>query len=164
MKYNKTIPKVKNIGLQNNYHYLNKLGLDKAYESNNKLHIQEDTLFVAGTSNLQDIWDDLKIPLGLTRYSQRYKDAEKLLVENPQIKSVIGHSLGSAVSDELSKRNTDKKLKTTLYGSPFVDFTGTQSENRFRHKFDPISIFDRKAQTVDLGLVSPFKSHGYEQY
>ena len=150
MKYNNKIPTVKNIGFGSNFHYHNKLGLDKAYDSNNKLYVEDDTLFVAGTSNLQDAWDDLKIPLGLTRYSQRYQDADKILNENPQVKNIVGHSAGSAVSDELSKRYTDKNLKTTLYGSPFVDFTGKQSDNRYRHSGDFISMFDKGAKTVNL--------------
>ena len=86
------------------------------------------------------------------------------MAANPQVENLIGHSLGSAVSDELSKRNEDKRLKTTLYGSPFVDFTGKQSDNRFRHKFDPVSILDRGSKTVDLGLVDPLTAHGYDGY
>ena len=27
----------------------------------------------------QDMWDDLKIPFGLIKYSQRYKEADKML-------------------------------------------------------------------------------------
>jgi hypothetical protein len=166
MKYNtKIIPLVKNVGFGINFHNINKLGLSKAYASDNSTHIDGDTLFIAGTKTYQDVFSDwIKIPLGLTRYSKRYKEAEDVLKANPQVKNLIGHSLGSAVSDELSKRNEDKQLKTTLYGSPFVDFTGKQSENRWRHKFDPISILDRGSKTVDLGLVDPLTAHGYDQY
>ena len=166
MKYNnKIIPLVKNVGFSSNFHNTNKLGLSKAYASDNSTHIDGDTLFIAGTKTARDVFSDwIKIPLGLTRYSKRYKEAEDALKANPQVKNLIGHSLGSAVSDELSKRNEDKQLKTTLYGSPFVDFTGKQSDNRYRHKFDPVSILDRGSKTVDLGLVSPLKAHGYDGY
>ena len=166
MKYNnKIIPLVKNVGFSSNFHNTNKLGLSKAYASDNSTHIDGDTLFIAGTKTARDVFSDwIKIPLGLTRYSQRYKEAEKVLAANPQVKNLIGHSLGSAVSDELSKRNEDKQLKTTLYGSPFVDFTGKQSDGRYRHKFDPVSILDRGSKTVDLGLVSPLEAHGYDGY
>ena len=165
MKYNTKIPLVKNVGFSSNFHNTNKLGLSKAYASDNSTHIDGDTLFIAGTKTARDVFSDwIKIPLGLTRYSKRYKEAEDVLKANPQVKNLIGHSLGSAVSDELSKRNEDKQLKTTLYGSPFVDFTGKQSETRFRHKFDPVSILDRGSKTVDLGLVSPLKAHGYDGY
>jgi len=166
MKYNnKIIPLVKNVGFSSNFHNTNKLGLSKAYASNESTHVDGENMYIAGTKTMRDVFSDwVKIPLGLTRYSQRYKEAEKVLAANPQVKNLIGHSLGSAVSDELSKRNEDKQLKTTLYGSPFVDFTGKQSDNRYRHNFDPVSIMDRGSKTVDLGLVSPLTAHGYDGY
>jgi hypothetical protein len=68
----------------------------------------ENKMFIAGTSNLQDVWDDLKIPFNLTRYSQRYKDADETLKTNQQVDTIIGHSLGSSVSLELNKNNNDK--------------------------------------------------------
>jgi hypothetical protein len=165
MKFNNKIPLVKGVGFSSNFHNINKLGLGKAYASDNSTHIDGEDMYIAGTKTARDVFSDwIKIPLGLTRYSTRYKEAEEVLKANPQVKNLIGHSLGSAVSDELSKRNEAKQLNTTLYGSPFVDFTGKQSDNRYRHKFDPVSILDRKAKTVDLGLVSPLEAHGYDQY
>ena len=165
MKYNNKIPLVKGVGFSSNYHNINKLGLGKAYASNESTHVDGDTLYIAGTKTARDVFSDwIKIPLGLTKYTKRYKEAEDVLKANPQVKNLIGHSLGSAVSDELSKRNEDKQLKTTLYGSPFVDFTGKQSDNRYRHKFDPVSILDRGSKTVDLGLVDPLTAHGYDAY
>ena len=62
-------------------------------------------MFLAGTSNLQDVWDDLKIPFGLTRFSQRYHDADNLLEKDPQVQNIVGHSLSSNVSLELQKRH-----------------------------------------------------------
>ena len=35
-------------------------GLDKAYALPDKVFVNGDTLYVAGTSYLQDVWDDLK--------------------------------------------------------------------------------------------------------
>ena len=57
----------------------------------------------------QDMWDDLKIPFGLTKYSQRYQEAEKMLKDNQRITNVIGHSLGGSVSLELAKNHPEKK-------------------------------------------------------
>ncbi len=73
---------MKNLGFTNTFHQRNQIGLDSATKSANKISIQGDTMFVAGTSNLQDVWDDLKIPFGLTKYSQRYQDADNLLKIN----------------------------------------------------------------------------------
>ena len=166
MKYNKQIPQVKNIGLQNNLHYKNKLGLDKAYESDKSFYIDGDTLYIAGTKGLKDWYDNFtKLRFGLTKHSDRYKDAENALRENPQVKNLVSRSLGSSVAVELTKQHPEKNLELkALYASPFIDFGSKTHENRFRHKYDPISMLDQGAKTVDLGLVNPLKAHGYDQY
>ena len=111
MKYNKQIQQVKNIGLQNNFHNTNTIGLRKAYESNKSTYVEGDTLFVAGMKGLKDWYDDFtKLPFGLTKYADRYKDAENALRENPQVTKLVGHSLGSSVSVELTKQHPDKQL------------------------------------------------------
>ena len=167
MKYKKQIPQVKNIGLQNNFHHNNKLGLDKAYAAASGTHIEGNTMYIAGTRNLRDIYDDItKLPFwGSTKHAHRYKQAKEVLDENPQIKNLVGHSLASSVSDELRKENPDRDLNLkALYGSPFVDLGFTKHENRWRHPGDFISMLDRGAKTVDLGLVSPLTAHSYDQY
>ena len=92
------------------FHKRNETGLTNAYKANNKIYIKGDTMFLAGTSNLQDVWDDLKIPFGLTRFSQRYHDADNLLEKNPQVQNIVGHSLSGSVSLELQKRHKNKNL------------------------------------------------------
>ena len=93
MKYNTKIPQTKSVGFHNNFHNTNKLGLSKAYASDSSTHIDGDTLFIAGTKTTRDIFSDwIKIPLGLTRYSKRYKEAEDVLKANPQAKNLSGHS------------------------------------------------------------------------
>ena len=64
MKYHTNhIPHVKGVGLHNNFHNINEIGLQKAYHSEKKLHIDGDTLFIGGTSNKQDWYDNItKIP------------------------------------------------------------------------------------------------------
>ncbi len=39
-----------------------KEGLHKAYSLDDKLYAHGDTLYIAGTSSLRNVWDDLKIP------------------------------------------------------------------------------------------------------
>ena len=75
-------------------------GLAKAYDQPNKIYLNNHKMYVAGTSSWQDVWDDLKIPFHLTRYSQRYEDADKILKEHPEVDNIIGHSLGGAVTLE----------------------------------------------------------------
>ena len=41
-------------------------GLHKAYAVDDKLYAHGDTLYIAGTSSLRDVWDDLNIPFHLT--------------------------------------------------------------------------------------------------
>ncbi len=78
MKYKKQIPQVKSIGLQNNFHYNNKLGLDKAYASKSGTHVENDVMYIAGTRNMRDFYDDItKLPFGQTKHAQRYKDADR---------------------------------------------------------------------------------------
>ena len=51
-------------------------GLREAYELDNGVYAAGDTLCIAGTKNMRDVWDDLKIPFGATRHMQRYEDAD----------------------------------------------------------------------------------------
>ena len=51
------------MGLTSNFHRRNQIGLSNAYKMDNKIYINSDTMYLAGTSNLRDVWDDLKISL-----------------------------------------------------------------------------------------------------
>ena len=57
--------------------------------------------------DLQDVWGDLKIPLGKTAQTQRYMEAETALMANPQVTRVSGHSLGGSAALELAKNHPD---------------------------------------------------------
>ena len=61
------------------FHKQNENGLQRAYNSPNSLYKNNDTLYIASTKNARDVYDDIKIPFGLTRYRQRYMDADKVL-------------------------------------------------------------------------------------
>ena len=109
------------------------------------------------------MWDDLKIPLGLTRYSQRYQEAEKMLKDNPQIDSIVSHSLGGSVSLELAKNYPEKHLFTTTYGAP-VASSSLQYGNRFRAFGDPVSMFDNGAITKMPIQINPHSyDNGFQQ-
>jgi hypothetical protein len=53
---------------------------------------------MAGTKNFRDLYDDIKIPFGLTRYSQRYMDADKVLQQDPNIKNLVGNKHSGSVA------------------------------------------------------------------
>jgi hypothetical protein len=126
-----------------------KEGLDKAYASNEKLLVQGDTMYVAGTSNVQDALDTLKIPFGKTAEAQRYKDADALLAKNPQVSNLVGHSLGGSAVLELQKNHGDRTFKTNTYNAPVNSITRPDNVNnhRYRNYGDVFSALDRQAET-----------------
>jgi len=166
MKYKNNIPQIKNIGLQNNCHHTNKIGLAKAYQSNKSTYVDGDTMYIAGTKTAKKWYDDfIKLLFHLTKNADRYKDAENALRANPQVKNLVAHSLGSSVAVELTKQNEYKNLELkALYASPFIDSGSKTHENRYRHSWDLISMLDRGSKSVDIGLVNPLKAHGYDNY
>ena len=128
-----------------------KAGLEKAYGRESKLYTHGATLYIAGTSSLQDVWDDLKIPFNQTDKSMRYRKAVDVLNVNKDITNVVGHSLGGSVALELQKNYPDRNFKSNTYGAPVLSTTG--ADNRFRNFFDPVCFLDRGAtNSVNVGL------------
>ena len=156
------IPYTKLIGFNNNnnFHKLNENGLNKAYNNLNKIHVQGDTMYIAGTSNLKDVYDDItKIPFfGTITDSTRYNQAKTALDLNPNITKIVGHSLGGSVALEFQKNNP--KYNTTTYGAPVLQI-GSKQGNRFRFPYDPVSYLDNGAITVDKINFNP---HSYSNY
>ena len=162
MKYPQ-IAYTKNIGFNNNnnFHKLNEMGLNSAYNNTNKVHVNGNTLYVAGTSSLKDAYDDItKIPFyGDIKNSTRYNQAKNVLNDNPNINKIIGHSLGGSVALELQKDNN--KFETTTYSAPVLQLNPFVTGNRYRFKNDPISMFDNGAITVNKFNLNP---HSYSNY
>ena len=157
------IPDAKTIGFNNNnnFHKLNETGLYNAYNNINKVHVDGDTLYIAGTSNLKDAYDDIsKIPFyGDIKNSTRYKQAKNALDSNKDVRRIVGHSLGGSISLELQKDNS--KYHTTTYGAPVFQLNPFITGNRYRFKNDPISMFDNGAITVDTFKLNP---HSYSNF
>jgi hypothetical protein len=136
-----------------------KEGLDKAYAREDKLYVNGNTMYVAGTSYAQDVWDDLKIPFFKTAWAQRYIDADALLNKNPQVSNLVGHSLGGSSVLELQKNHGERKFKTDTYGTPAASYKmpDNKDNHRYRNYGDPISAFDR-------GAKSNFKRSAFNHY
>ena len=164
MKYKQEKPLIKNVGFGNNFHQRNQIGLDSAYKSDNKTYIDGENAYIAGTDNWKDVFNDwVKIPLGLTRYSQRYQDADEILKNNPQVKKLTGNSLGGVVSLELQKNHPDRNYDVTTYAAPVVQMND-QKHTRFRKSGDLVSMFDSGAMTIGKGSFNLLQNHSYAGY
>ena len=133
-------------------------GLRRAYKHGDYF-INGDTMYIAGSHTMKDWYDDFtKVPFyGDLHDSTRYEKAREGLLDNPQVKTVIGHSLGGSVALELQKNYKHIK-KSRTYGAPVFDLLGKESNNvdRYRNWTDVVSILDRSA--VKSIKWNPFES------
>ena len=65
-KVDKAKPKL-NMNLMRDFNISDIEGLRRAYASDSGAYVHGDRMYVAGTRNLQDVWDDLKLPFGLNK-------------------------------------------------------------------------------------------------
>jgi hypothetical protein len=144
-------------------------GLKRAYSAPNSVFVDGNKMYIAGTHTFRDVVDDLKIPFHDVQNTLRYKEATTILNENPQVDTVIGHSLGGSVALEINKQNNNKFF-TRTYGAPVVDFSFNRDpkNQRFRHPGDRISMFDTGAYNEESNApentINPHSSSGYPNY
>jgi len=164
------------------FHQRNQLGLDRAYKRGKGIlpyiESDSDTLYVAGTQNTQDVYDDVRhvppLPWSDMKQTERYKTAETYLNKNPQITKLVGHSLGGSVVLALQRNNPERNYEVVTYGAPvFVDlnpFRDTKFKvQRFKHigreaQSDPISMFDMGAKITPINSENPLTLHSYKGY
>ena len=135
-------------------HVSDAAGLDRAYASPNNVWAQGDTLFVSGTHEWGDVWDDVTLPFGGVEHSHRFAEAQDALT--PNIRYVVGHSLGASVAGALVAKH--EHLRGRVYARPGVRLTPQPRVESFRHYGDLISVFDRSAQH---SLPHSLNPHGY---
>ena len=123
-------------------------------------------MYVAGSHTARDWMDDVtRIPFwkplfGGSHGIQRYQTAAKA-AEATKPETVVGHSLGGSVALEMQKENPE--LHTRTYGAPVFDPLGQSPGDRYRSRFDPVSILDRGAtSTFDAPSLSVSGFHGYD--
>ena len=139
-KYGKLIvvkPFNDDIGIADNKHqtYVKQLqdisdeeGLKRAYDTKDGLYQHYNKLFIAGTKDFpQDHIDDLKLPFDDTlNKTKRGRDADAYYRSHHEIDTVIGHSLGGAVSLALEKQykkegdNPYGIIQSKTFGAPTV--------------------------------------------
>ena len=147
-------------------------GLRLAYDSPNRIYRNGSILYIAGTKDPIDFYDDLKLPFYQTRNTKRYKDVDKLIKDNAieidgkkhyGITDVISHSLGSAVGQQINN-DYGNIFRSRSYGSPFVsrqrpEDTGTNL--RIRKAGDFVSMFDNATINLNRSSLNPLDNHSY---
>ena len=165
-KVEKVKPKL-NMNLMRDFNISDIEGLKRAYASDSGAYIHGNRMYVAGTRNLRDVYDDItKVPFSLTRHSDRFKSAKRVLDENPQVETLIGHSLAGAIVQDLNKDN-GMRYVTRSYNAPIVSFqqSGETGGNyRIRDKRDIVSILDKGAITVDRNKPNPLDAHFLQDF
>ena len=97
----------------------NTQGLKMAYDRDNKVYVRGNKMFIGGTVTAND-WKEnfTKLKTGGIRDMERYKEARRVLLENPQVDTLLGHSMGGSIALELNKEFKDKNFKTRTYDAP----------------------------------------------
>ena len=147
-------------------------GLKRAYETRDGLYQHYNKLFISGTKDFpQDHIDDLKLPFDDTlNKTKRGRDADAYYRSHHEIDTVIGHSLGGAVSLALQKKykkegnNPYGIIQSKTFSSPTVSANFTNNNpNRIRYFGDPISALDFNSTTVYPSFKTRWKqsAHSY---
>jgi hypothetical protein len=132
-----------------------------AYNNNQNLYYDGNKkLYIAGTNSIKDIViNDLTIPLGLIKYTDRYKQAQQLYDSNKdKIETIISHSLGSIIAHHLILDN--EQLKGRLYATPSLARPHDRIQY-FSHYGDPIAMFNLDRTNRKLYLGNPHTYTGY---
>ena len=144
-------------------------GLTKAYNAPNAIYVDGNKAYVAGTRSVGEAFRDWgKIATWNTSHIERYGQLTEALKNNPQVDTLIGHSLGASAVAEL-QRETNNKYLARYYGAPFLNinpFDGPDPRNQtFRHPGDPVSAFDHKAVEIRSNdFRNWWWSHGFGGY
>ena len=86
--------------------------LKRAYENPEGIYQNGSILYIAGTEDPIDFYDDLKFPFYQTRNTKRYKDVDKFSKDGAieidgkkhyGISDIVSHSLGSPVGQQRNK-------------------------------------------------------------
>ncbi len=142
-------------------------GLSRAYSSPNNVYVRGNVVYVAGTQlnrsageAMGDLFSDVKLPFVGVSGSRRFAELQQALASHRTVTTLVGHSLGAAVSLEMAQRRPE--LATTSYGAPVMDVFAKSSKsvpNRFANYGDPIAMFDTNATpAVNMGNPHAFSN------
>ena len=148
-------------------------GFKLAYETKDGIYRNGSILYIAGTKDPIDFYDDMKLPLYQARNTKRYKDVDKFIEDgtieidgkkHTGITDVISPSLGSAVGQQINNEYCNI-FRSRSYGSPFIsgqrpEDTGTNL--RVRGSNDVVSMCDHDSKTIPKGSLNALYNHSYE--
>jgi pimeloyl-ACP methyl ester carboxylesterase len=140
-------------------------GIRKAYDDPNNIVFNGNHVYVSGThlNNPQDLLTDLTIPLGMIKYTDRYKQLEQLMDLHPEAERMIGHSMGGSLILAYQQNHPERYVKTYTYGAPVISLTEQPKVigYRFRNKYDPISSLDLGATVSNKNVIhEPYSYNG----
>ena len=143
-------------------------GLRLAYESPDRIYRNGSQLYIAGTKDPIDFYDDLKLPFYQTRNTKRYKDVDKFIQDDAVeidgktltgITEIISHSLGSAVGQQIN--NDYGKISLEVEVTVRLLFQVKDQKTRGQ-TYEYESLFNSGSITLNRGTLNPFQSHSYQ--
>ncbi len=141
-------------------------GLYRAYHAPNAIYVDGNRAYVAGTREpIEAVRDWPRIGTWQTKYIPRYAQLTEALKENPQVDTLIGHSLGASTVAEM-QRQTNNKYLARYYGAPFLNIKPWDAPDprnqTFRHPGDPVSMLDNRAVDIRSNdFYDWYWPHGY---
>ena len=118
-------------------------GLQQSYANDDGLYQDGNTLYVAGTRNLNHVGEWWKIPAFKAQSSEIYSKARDHLENHPEIDTLVGHSYGGSAVLQLQKENN--KYRTITYGAPVLDpipRNPLHKPERYCNMYDPVCATD----------------------
>jgi len=129
--------------------------LDQAYSHPDNVVVKGDTMYIAGTHSMRDVITDISIPFGMIERTERYRQARDILAKNPDVTTVVGHSLGGIIAEHLVKNSSH--LSAVSYSAPSI--SNYRNVEYRRNYLDPISGLNISAASTRYSLRR--NPHGY---
>jgi hypothetical protein len=106
---------------------------------------------VTGTHNNYDVLNDIYLGAGLLKSTNRYKEADKMLTKakekyKPTSTSVIGHSLGSSIAQNIGSK--EDKITTLDGGYTIGQKTRNGNNKAYRTAGDVVSILGANGKNM----------------
>ena len=118
----------------------------------------QSVMAIRGTgSSARDVVTDIRMGLGKDlKDTSRFKEAEKSYLEYAdkykRNRTIAGHSLGSAIGQDISRKYRDAEDNFVLFNKPHTHFMSPEVVDsrvqEYRIARDPVSMFSRRAVTL----------------